>query len=352
MTPTPILWAVAGSPAVPNAEPHEGRCWICASDMARGVRVDRWMGASFTGQNRVRSPTSSHVCEPCVWAMAGKPPHTLRMTSHLWAEGEPYLTPNKGGKPAMRAFLRAPHAGPWFAAIADSGQKHIVPWTPVNPAGTKRGRVAFEDRTVTIGDWAALDATTALLTGGTTKEEILRGDYGQRAWQLCGDALREFEREHGGLRGGWWFELVVFLAQRDEAVVAERMDREKTDRAEKKAVAKAREKAAKPQKASKPRGKVGRKGEGAAEDSHRGDDSGPAGGVPANAGLQRPEALGPDPGPAPGSGKNKREPGGVALDDGAHAATRGTGQLGLWDTEGAGGRGDGARRKGRVARSD
>ena len=234
-----------------------GRCWVCAAEMARGALVTKWQGASFTGQNRVRSPASTHVCEPCVWAMAGKPPDTLRMTSHLWAEAEPYLTPNKGGKPVMRAFLRAPHTGAWFAAIADTGQKHIVPWTPINPAGTKRGRVTFEDRAVTVGDWSAMDAAMLLLTAGATKEELLRGEYGPRAWQLCGASIDGFEREHGQrLRGSGWFELVVFLAQRDEAVVAERMDREKEARAEKKATARAREKAAKikappAQKASK-----------------------------------------------------------------------------------------------------
>jgi hypothetical protein len=28
--------------------------------------VEKWSGASFTGQNRVRAPSSTHVCAACI----------------------------------------------------------------------------------------------------------------------------------------------------------------------------------------------------------------------------------------------------------------------------------------------
>lgn len=340
-TATQILYAHVGSPAVPLAESHDGRCWICAAEMARGVRVEKWMGAQFTGQNRVRLPTATHVCEACIWAMAGKPPDTLRMTSHLWAEGEPYLTPNKGGKPAMRDFLRAHHSGRWFAAIADSGQKHIVPWCPVNPAGTRRGRVVFETVEVTLpiangAGWGLIDKTTELLTAGATKEEIGRGDYGPRAWSLCADMIRSYE-EHWARdkRGGGWFELALWLAQRDEADVAERMNREKAERAEKKAAEKTRSKAAKPQK-EKPRGTTRRSGQGDVPDGDGGGAARGAKRVPARRGEPS-EALGPATGQDACGPAKQHDSRGVAHDASQDAPVGSPGQLSLFGSETPGG---------------
>lgn len=221
--------------------------------------------------------------------MAGKPPDTLRMYSHLYEEDGEYLHVNKGQKPAMRAFLRRSHSAPWFAAIADSGQKHIVPWTPVNPAGS-RGRVLFEETIVALpgpDGWLMLDEIAALLTAGATKEEMSTARYSARAWQLCGEQLRAFEREHGGKRGGPWFELALWLAQRDEAAVEDRMKIEAATRADKKAADKARTKEASG-------GKTGRRRVGKV--AH--ENGGAAAGDPASVPVERSESaqtLGPDP---------------------------------------------------------
>jgi hypothetical protein len=233
-----LLHAREGSPVVAEcADVGIAPCWVCGSPSSRAQPRAAWQGANFTGQSRVRAPTSEHVCEACVWAMAGRPPDTLRMYSHLCEVGGEYLRLNKGDKPAMRAFLRRPHASAWFAAVADSGQKHVVPWAPVNPPGA-RGRVLFEETVVHLPGgpegWRLLDDAAALLTAGATKAEVEAGRYEARAWQLCGARLPAFERAHGGERSGPWFSLALFLAQRDEAVVEERLAAEKTARAAKK----------------------------------------------------------------------------------------------------------------------
>ena len=231
-----ILWSARGSPALAGVEAASGVCWVCAHTLVRGLRVDSWQSAKFTGQTRVRRPSASHVCEPCAWAMSGRPPDTLRMTSHLWGDGEGYAAPNKGDKPAILRFLRAAHAGAWLAAIADSGKKHVVPWTPVNPPGTRRGRVLFEDRVVVLpGDaagWNIVDRLAALLTAGATKDEVARGEWSPRAWALLGGATIEtFEADFGRReRGGVWFDLALWLAQRDEEAVADRLAAEKEKR--------------------------------------------------------------------------------------------------------------------------
>lgn len=250
-------------------------CWVCGSPSARGIQRYKWMGANFTGQNKVRCPSSEHVCEPCVHVTAGKPPDTERMWSHL-VEGDQHLRLNKGSKAAMRQFLFRYHKDPWFAAIADSGKKHIVPWCPVNTPG-KSGSVLFEETVVDIPeDHSLVDEISVLLTLGATKEEMATGNYGARAWQLCGDTLRNFEERHGGERHGPWFDLALWLAQRDEEAVAVRLEAERAATAAKKAAEKAR-----------------KRGQGKAKKPNDGATAGAARRVSGNARVQRTKALGP-----------------------------------------------------------
>jgi hypothetical protein len=147
------------------------------------------------------------------------------MTSHL-VDDRGWLRLNKGGKREMREWLRGAKRGEWFAAIADTGQKHVVPWAPINTS-KRDGVVMFEERDVALGDWRIVDAITSLLTAGATKEEIGRGEYDVRAWQLCPADVRAFEAAHGRERGGGWFALALWLSQRDEAAVEARLKAEK-----------------------------------------------------------------------------------------------------------------------------
>ena len=177
------------------------------------------MGATFVGQNRVRAPASTMVCEPCVAATMGKPPDTERLWSHL-VEGREHQRINKGSKPAFREFLRREHKSTWFAAIADSGQKHVLPWTPVN-SPSRGGRVMFEETIVIVpgtdDGWRIVDAMTSILTAGATKEEVDRGEYGPNSFARCAFEIRKFELSYARQRTSPWFDLALWLAQRDEA---------------------------------------------------------------------------------------------------------------------------------------
>lgn len=242
-------------------------CWVCGgSSFHRGIPTADFGGASFVGQNRVRAWLSPWVCEPCVYfcsrtePVPGRPAKegkkfgaNYRNLSHLYDDvlPTPYVNASKGEKPVILAWLRQPHAGTWFAAIADSGQKHTIPWAPLNPPGS-RGRVLFDEQTITLPDadgWRIVDDLIALLTAGATKEEIGAGHYSPRAWFLCGDQIRAFEATWGTrLRGGDWFDLALWLAQRDEDAVEERLAAEQATKAEKKARAKAAAKTEKPRR--------------------------------------------------------------------------------------------------------
>lgn len=312
LTASQIIYRLKGSPSVPDSYDVEAntRCWVCAAQTSRAVPRSKWMGANFTDQNRIRCYASEWVCAACVHVMAGKPPDTERMWSHL-VDGDDYTRENKGGKAAMRAFLRRKKAGVWLAAIADSGKKHVIPWTPVNLPGRDGGLVMFEDRRVALpgseSGWQIVDDMAHVLTLGASKEGLERGEHSPFAWERCPVELRQFEATWGQLRGGAWFTLALWLAQRDEEAVQARLEEEKAARAAQKEAERAR-----------------RKGErGAAKPKRRGAARDPSG-VPGDAGMQRAEALGQAAEHDAGERSNDCERRGVGNADAKEAAAVGT----------------------------
>jgi hypothetical protein len=209
--------------------------------------VSKWSGSSFTGQSRVKSPVSHWVCEPCVHTCSriapvpGRPPKpgkkfggSFRNYSHLYDAGS-YNNASKGEKPAILEFLQRRKTGPWFAAIADSGQKHVLPWVPVNPGGGIAGLALFDETVVRVTDGGLklVGAATSLLTAGATKDEIASGEYRPHTWIRCRAEVAAFEEAWSHLRGGAWFRLALWLSQRDEAQVKARQEAEKAAKKEK-----------------------------------------------------------------------------------------------------------------------
>lgn len=331
-TASVIVWRAHGSPAVALCEDASGLCWICAGRLTRGVLVSKWMGANFVGQNRVRYPPGTHACEACIYVMAGKPPDTLRMQSHLWDEHTGYQKPIKSreGLREMVAFLRREHAGAWLAAIGESGKKHVIPWTPVNRGGT--GVILFEESPITLprepSGWKLLDDVCEIRTLGASSEEIEAGQYGPYTWQRCPDALRAFEDEHGHLRGGAWFRLTVFLGLADEARREARLEAEKSAaKAKKEAEKAAKKKPAKPEKAKKDA--PVRRAKGEVADAHGGGAPVAQERVPR--GRSKPaEALGSDRREAPGERAPHDVAGGVDQRDVPKPQPVGAAQLGLF----------------------
>lgn len=303
MSASQLLFARIDLTAPASTSEHESEpCWVCAAPSVRGVSVADWLGATFVGQNRVRSPDSAHVCAACVAVMAGRPPDTMRMYSWL-VDDRGVLKFNKGNKREMRDWLREPKAGPWFAAIADSGQKHVIPWSPMNAAGTRRGVVMFEETAVTIpvdhaAGWTLVDRMTTLLTAGATKEEIGRGEYGQGTWQRCTDEVRRFEDGWSEKRHSPWFSLALWLAQRDEETVAKRLEEEKAARAAKKEAERDRRSAQGKTKKRNGRPTIGSES-----------------GIPVDAARERAETLGTTAGPYAGRGAHDGGAGGVGDND-------------------------------------
>lgn len=247
-----IVHASAGAPAMEECAPASGVCWQCGGEVVRGVALARWLSDSHGSHTRVSMPTSDVVCEACVFVgsrtspVPGRPPQegkqfggNFRNYSHFGESGDDgawsVANASKGEKDVVRSFLTRPRRGAWFCAVAETGQKHVLPFTPTNHRGDGGGRVAFDDRLVSVPDPRTLDSlirrTTALLTAGATKEDVESGDYSDRSWSLCEDMIREYERDNARIRGGGLLALVVWLAQRDEAAVQSRMAAEKEVRA-------------------------------------------------------------------------------------------------------------------------
>lgn len=342
MTPSQIIWQAHGSPRVDSCVDGLGRCFVCVGQVSRGELTDKWLKSSYTDQNRARSPTSLYVCEACCYVhsrtspVLGRPPKegkqfggNFRNYSQMWEQGwtgvafgetgKPgeYANASKGDKPLIREFLRRTHLGPWFCGVADSGQKHTIPFIPLNGPGGG-GRVLFEETIVEVPDSLALvDAITALLTAGCTKEEIESGNYTQRAWMMCADAVKQFETEHGPERGSPWFGLAVWLSQRDEDAVALRMAVEKE--------------AKRPKKPAKEKASDRRTAKGKTEDADRGGSPGPTKRVPeATRKRGSTEALGTTPEPRAISNEDQRDPGGVGKHRVQAPTTPRAGQLGLF----------------------
>lgn len=150
------------------------------------------------------------------------------VVGHNGPAGLGYVNASKGEKQLVREFLARKHEGIWFAAIADSGQKHVLPFAPLNGPGSRSGVVLFEETLVTVpDDQSLIDHMTELLTAGVTKDEIDRGDYYVRTMRERREMAREFESSHGHERGSPWFALAIWLAQRDEEEVERRLAAEK-----------------------------------------------------------------------------------------------------------------------------
>ena len=277
ISPSRCYWEVCGSPVVDVVEQYlnppakknkpperravEGLCGICGFDCkGRGVPLDE-AGMTFANQTNLRAPQSGIVCECCVFSTRwicppgrsakaredgtdGRGPNPA-MYGHRWHQlpdgSVEYGNHSKGDKPALRDFLRTPKQGPWWCTVADSGKKHSIPWAPLNAATSRRPLILFDEQLIRMGDWQLVEDVTNLLTAGATKEAIERGDYSVGEWERCPDAIQAFEDKWARERGGGWLMLSVWLAQRDEAIVAERQAKEKENAARKKSERKAKE---------------------------------------------------------------------------------------------------------------
>jgi hypothetical protein len=271
-----LLYEHLGKPAVEGVAGHDSEgCWMCGGESSIGIQYVDWNGSNFVGQNKIRNLRGKFVCDACVYfcqrnaEVPGRLPGkcsvcngtlkvltpgkrkmnkgdpctkcdgtgmnsqggNFRCYSHLFDSGE-YVNASKGEKSAIRQFLSSSHRGPWFAAIADSGKKHVIMWAPINSKG-QRGRVMFEELEVVIPkkhEFLLIDHMTDLLSAGATKESLGTGQYNPGEWMRCESLIRTFEARWAYSRNSPWWTLALWLAQRDEETTAHRLEEEKASK--------------------------------------------------------------------------------------------------------------------------
>ena len=192
-----LVWGCAGSPEITLANVAKlvtdtpGQCAVCGSEAERTADINRALGANFSDRSHLAVHTS-RVCPACLWCCSGKPPTSLRMWSIIaapgvdlppsnpkaWLQGTPgLLLFNRSNPGPLAALLADPPLGQWCASVAYSGQKHVLPYTPIN---TVRGEwtIRAEDHymTATPGQWQAVHAAAlGLRRLGVPADDVLAG---------------------------------------------------------------------------------------------------------------------------------------------------------------------------------
>lgn len=217
MSATQILYAAAGRPKIQRStEPCAEECCVCGVWCDAGIPADNAFGTGFAGFDSFVSPTSTHVCVACSWAMAGKPPATLRLWSIVYRQDRPAAPSNakamhlsdrihltaKNDLREVAELLLEPPGSEWVCTVAESGQKHCLPFAVVNRGAP--WTVRFEATDVT-GDPAQFGAclfhAAALKQLGFFTSDILTGRPAigrlalhMAAWRRHDEALRFYRR--------------------------------------------------------------------------------------------------------------------------------------------------------------
>lgn len=186
-----MVWELAGRPsrASIRVEPVPAPCAMCGQHAGETAATKTAIGGNFTDQYLLARPDSPRICYACTWVCSGKPPDTIRMwtvaaapgrgfgPSHPkspgWGNSDLLLTARNDMREVV-ALLADPPDGPWLVSIAETGQKHHLPYARINH-GQARWTIRMDaiDITATPAQFRhVLGNTVALRTAGFTAAEI------------------------------------------------------------------------------------------------------------------------------------------------------------------------------------
>lgn len=201
----------------------DGTCRFC-ENQSTGILFSKWVKPTFTDLDKVGR--GDIVCNECLFyfddqstilaARVGKDGTSkMRNYSHFIKDG--HWTPlSKGNKAEMQRLL-LDGALPELAAIADSGQKHIVFRAVRNAPNSTTGWVQFEEKRIYLqqGELRKLLADIEYLYVTFSKSEIESGSYfGNRILQFGIERFLAAESAIKDKRGSALFLLAIFLAQK------------------------------------------------------------------------------------------------------------------------------------------
>lgn len=200
-------------------------CRFCG-EQGEGKPFGQWVKPTFTDHDKLQP--GEIICNNCLFwfneastelaQIIGKEkPQRMRNYSHFVVGGN-WVPLSKGDKARMAQLLLG-NPFPELAAIAESGQKHIVFRARRNPNGSRAGWIQFEENQLWVDPdnlrfWLDL-AESMLIT--FSKTEIISGNY--LPYRILDFGLKQWQANEAKIkpqRGSLFFNLVLFLAQRKE----------------------------------------------------------------------------------------------------------------------------------------
>src|SRR5690554_3944913 len=154
-----MVWELAGRPRreTLGVTATPGVCAMCARHVEESAPAKKWLeGKSFTDPAHLRA-RSDRVCEGCAWAVTGKGMDQVRMWTIVARTDRELPASNPKAlfdAPHLHFTSRAdmcvvvdtladPPEGEWVVSVAESGQKHSLPYAVVN-RGRARWRVRMD----------------------------------------------------------------------------------------------------------------------------------------------------------------------------------------------------------------
>jgi hypothetical protein len=219
-------------------------CYLCGKPATLPLQLKD----SFTAHSACKVPTSDKMCDRCNAAINGEEKLLWYWNegkgkwSRLWGRslsrlylGDVLAVPTIEGqhtegkltapivtalatREQMRGWLTNPPKPPFTIAIAESGQKHILPW-----AQTGHSRDYFPVQFELDSLWidraqfaAILAAYEALMGLGFSKTEITSGQYHSDRLMKAWGQYEPFDDVLTSWRGSRLLELVAHVAQKPE----------------------------------------------------------------------------------------------------------------------------------------
>lgn len=212
-------------------------CYLCASPDATKPLT---LKDTFTSHNLARNPTSNYLCDRCAWCIPLRAFYwneTKKKYSAIFSRNWTWLLNGDNSYPKfgdtitegkdtlqvvtelptrvqIREWLINPPTPPFTICIAESGQKHILPWAQ---EATNRDYfpIQFELDTLYIHRHSFSDLLSAyesLMALGFSKTEINSGNYRSDRLMKCVDSYGFFEVKIAGKRGDRLLDLVGYVA--------------------------------------------------------------------------------------------------------------------------------------------
>lgn len=219
-------------------------CYLCAKPGSNALELSN----TFTMHSSAKCPESKVLCDRCYASISGDEKQLWYWNegknkwSKLWGrslsriyQGDNLIAPIIEGeytegkdtfsivknlltRVEIREYLLNPPEPPFTIAIAESGQKHIIPWA-LEAQNKNLFPVQFELDTVYIDSRFReyLQVYEQLMGLGFSKSEIDSGDYRSDRLMKVFDQYGELEERIARIRGTRLMQLISYVAQVQDA---------------------------------------------------------------------------------------------------------------------------------------